>query len=162
MLKSFALPRGQRRPSYFNHLAKSGTPDRSTQSLGFLPPVSHWGAPFYTPRVLRHGCSYALALGQRLGCAARSNRPLARFPPQTAKRWPDYCHNPRNQNLCGEIRLKQACGRHSLGRWFFKLLTISRGMDMIEAAAIGLATVAMGIPAMIMATALGSRLGFYW
>jgi hypothetical protein len=46
---------------------------------------------------------------------------VARFPPQTAKRWPDYCHKPRNQNLCGEIRLKQACGRHSLGRRLFKL-----------------------------------------
>jgi hypothetical protein len=37
-----------------------------------------------------------------------------------------------------------------------------RGMHMIEAFAIALATVAMGIPAMIVATALGSRLGFYW
>lgn len=46
---------------------------------------------------------------------------VARFPPQTAKRWPDYCHKPRNRNLCGEIRLKQACGRHSLGRRLFKL-----------------------------------------
>jgi hypothetical protein len=41
-------------------------------------------------------------------------------------------------------------------------LADTRGMDMIEALAIALATVAMGIPAMIMATALGSRLGFYW
>src|SRR5262249_7739518 len=38
-----ALPRGLRRPSEFNHLAKSGTHNRSTQSLGFLPPVSHLG-----------------------------------------------------------------------------------------------------------------------
>jgi hypothetical protein len=37
-----------------------------------------------------------------------------------------------------------------------------RGKHMIEALAIALATVGMGIPAMIMATALGSRLGFYW
>jgi len=35
-------------------------------------------------------------------------------------------------------------------------------MDMIEALAIALATVAISIPAMITATALGSRLGFYW
>jgi hypothetical protein len=41
-------------------------------------------------------------------------------------------------------------------------LADSRGMDMIEALAIALATVAMGIPAMITAAALGSRLGFYW
>jgi hypothetical protein len=41
-------------------------------------------------------------------------------------------------------------------------LADSRGMDMIEALAIALATVAMGIPAMIMAAALGSKLGFYW
>jgi hypothetical protein len=33
---------------------------------------------------------------------------------------------------------------------------------MIEALAIALATVAMGIPAMITAAALGSRLGVYW
>src|SRR5262245_54715034 len=25
----------------------------------------------------------------------------ARFPPQTAKRWPGFCHKPRNQKLCG-------------------------------------------------------------
>src|SRR5262249_4391993 len=43
LLKSLALPRGLRRPSEFNHLAKSGTHNRSTQSLGFLPPVSHLG-----------------------------------------------------------------------------------------------------------------------
>ena len=42
-LISLALPRGLRRPSEFNHLAKSGTPNRSTQSLGFLPPLSHLG-----------------------------------------------------------------------------------------------------------------------
>jgi hypothetical protein len=42
-LKSLALPRGLRRPSEFNHLAKSGTPNRSTQSLDLLPPVSHLG-----------------------------------------------------------------------------------------------------------------------
>jgi hypothetical protein len=41
-------------------------------------------------------------------------------------------------------------------------LADSRGMDMIEALAIALATVAMGIPAMITAAALGSKLGFYW
>jgi hypothetical protein len=36
---------------------------------------------------------------------------IAGFPPQTAKRWPGFRHKPRNQNLCGEIRLKQAGGR---------------------------------------------------
>jgi hypothetical protein len=41
-------------------------------------------------------------------------------------------------------------------------LADSRGMDMIEALAIALATVAMGIPAMITAAALGTKLGFYW
>ena len=41
--RKHALPRGLRRPSEFNHLAKSGTPNRSTQSLGFLAPVSHLG-----------------------------------------------------------------------------------------------------------------------
>ncbi len=35
----------------------------------------------------------------------------AGFPPQTAKCWPGFRHKPRNQNLCGEVRLKQACGR---------------------------------------------------
>ena len=34
----------------------------------------------------------------------------AGFPPQTAKPWPGFRHKPRNQNLRGEIRLKQACG----------------------------------------------------
>ena len=93
---------------------------------------------------------------------------VARFPPQTAKRWPDYCHKPRNRNLCGEIRLKQASvdihwegGCSSSLRIVLELAGI-RGMHMIEALAIALATVAMGIPAMIVATALGSRLGFYW
>jgi len=41
-------------------------------------------------------------------------------------------------------------------------LADSRGMDMVEALVIALATVAMGIPAMITAAALGSKLGFYW
>jgi hypothetical protein len=49
-----------------------------------------------------------------------------------------------------------------MGRRFSQAPNDSRGMDMIEALAIALATVAMGIPAMTMATALGSRLGFYW
>src|SRR6516165_11945495 len=40
-LKSLALPRGLRQASEFNHIAESGTRDRSTQSLGFLPRVSH-------------------------------------------------------------------------------------------------------------------------
>jgi len=55
LLKSLALPRGLRRPCEFKHLAKSGTPNRSTQSLGFLPPVSHLDAPFNCspPRMLR-------------------------------------------------------------------------------------------------------------
>src|SRR5438876_6260467 len=35
-------------------------------------------------------------------------------------------------------------------------------MVMIDALAIALATVAMGIPAIITAAALGSKLGFYW
>jgi hypothetical protein len=41
-------------------------------------------------------------------------------------------------------------------------LAESRGMVMIDALAIALATVAMGIPAIITAAALGSKLGFYW
>jgi hypothetical protein len=92
----------------------------------------------------------------------------AGFPPQTAKRWPGFRHKPRNQNLCGEIRLKQACGRCWSAKRFFKLpidvleLAESRGMVMIDALAIALATVAMGIPAIITAAALGSKLGFYW
>ena len=36
-----ALPRGLRQFRKLNHLKKSGTPDRSTQSLCFLPRVSH-------------------------------------------------------------------------------------------------------------------------
>jgi hypothetical protein len=35
-------------------------------------------------------------------------------------------------------------------------------MVMIDALAIALATVGMGIPAIIAATALGSKLGLYW
>src|SRR5262245_33108577 len=81
-----ALPRGLRRPSYFNHLAKSGTPNRSTQSLGFSPPVSHWDA-----------ARLRLCLGARPAAGMRRGRTVvARFPPQTAKRWLDYCHKPRN------------------------------------------------------------------
>jgi hypothetical protein len=41
-------------------------------------------------------------------------------------------------------------------------LAESRGMVMIDALAIALATVAMGIPAIITAAALGSKLGLYW
>jgi hypothetical protein len=41
-------------------------------------------------------------------------------------------------------------------------LAKSRGMVMIDALAIALATVAMGIPAIITAAALGSKLGLYW
>jgi len=47
----------------------------------------------------------------------------AGFPPQTAKRWPGFRHKPRNQNLCGEIRLKQACGRVLIGK------TVSQAPD---------------------------------
>jgi hypothetical protein len=46
----------------------------------------------------------------------------AGFPPQTAKRWPGFRHKPRNQNLCGEVRLKQACGRC----WINKTIARSR------------------------------------
>jgi hypothetical protein len=35
-------------------------------------------------------------------------------------------------------------------------------MDMIDAMAIALATVALGIPAIITAAALGSKLELYW
>jgi hypothetical protein len=35
-------------------------------------------------------------------------------------------------------------------------------MDMIDAMAIAFATVALGIPAIITATALGSKLKLYW
>jgi hypothetical protein len=41
-------------------------------------------------------------------------------------------------------------------------LVESRGMVMIDALAIALATVAMGIPAIITAAALGSKLGLHW
>jgi len=41
-------------------------------------------------------------------------------------------------------------------------LVESRGMVMIYAVAIALATVAMGIPAIITAAALGSKLGLHW
>jgi hypothetical protein len=41
-------------------------------------------------------------------------------------------------------------------------LVESRGMVMIDAMAIALATVAMGIPAIITAAALGSKLGLHW
>src|SRR5262245_39016852 len=54
---------------------------------------------------------FALAIGQR-PILATNREALARLLPQATKRWPDYCRNPRNQNLCGEIRLKQACGSH--------------------------------------------------
>jgi hypothetical protein len=36
-----ALPRGLRHVSQINKLQKSGTPNRSTESLGFLRQVSH-------------------------------------------------------------------------------------------------------------------------
>jgi hypothetical protein len=55
------------------------------------------------------------AIGHSQGHKQTLNPPEARcraqFPPQTAKRWPGFCHKPRNQSLCGEIRLKQASGR---------------------------------------------------
>jgi hypothetical protein len=41
-------------------------------------------------------------------------------------------------------------------------LAIEGGLHMIEALAIALATVAMGIPAMMTAAALGSKLELYW
>jgi hypothetical protein len=41
-------------------------------------------------------------------------------------------------------------------------LVESRGMVMIDALAIALATVAMGIPAIMTAAALGSKLGLHW
>jgi hypothetical protein len=41
-------------------------------------------------------------------------------------------------------------------------LADSRGMIMIDALAIALTTVAMGIPAIITAATLGSKLGLYW
>jgi len=39
--------------------------------------------------------------------ASRRGRRIchAGLPPQTAKRWLGFRHKPRNQNLCGEIRL---------------------------------------------------------
>jgi hypothetical protein len=39
-----ALPRGQRQPSENNYLVKSGTPNHSAGSFGFLPRVSHQDA----------------------------------------------------------------------------------------------------------------------
>jgi len=44
----------------------------------------------------------------------------------------------------------------------FGSLPISRGMVMIDGLAMALATVAMGIPAIITAAALGSKLGLHW
>ncbi|MGZ3493032.1 MAG: hypothetical protein ACXU9S_16295 [Gemmatimonadaceae bacterium] len=44
---------------------------------------------------------------------------------------------------------------------FWKLAD-SRGMVMIDALAMALATVAMGIPAIITAAALGAKLGLHW
>jgi hypothetical protein len=41
-------------------------------------------------------------------------------------------------------------------------LVKSRGMVMIDALAIALATVAIGIPAIMTAAALGSKLGLHW
>jgi hypothetical protein len=41
-------------------------------------------------------------------------------------------------------------------------LVESRGMVMIDALAIALATVTMGIPAIMTAAALGSKLGLHW
>jgi hypothetical protein len=57
----------------------------------------------------------------------------AGFSPQTAKRWPGFRHKPRNQNLCGEIRLKQACGRCYSTRWLPSLegLGVRIGMDVM-------------------------------
>src|SRR5215475_6418755 len=57
----------------------------------------------------------------------------ARFPPQTAKRWPAFRHKPRNQNLCGEIRLKRACGRYYSTRRLlsFESPGIRIGMDVM-------------------------------
>src|SRR5262245_9180138 len=101
------------------------------------------------------------ARGRAIHLTSPAQLAPARFLPQTAKRWPDYCHKRRNQNLCGEIRLKQACGTQVSDRIALESSN-SRGMDMIEALAIAFATVAMSVPAMIAAAALGSRLGFYW
>src|SRR6516225_5972544 len=42
---------------------------------------------------------------------SRSKDLHAGFSPQTAKRWPGFRRKPRNRSLCGEVRLKQACGR---------------------------------------------------
>ena len=92
---------------------------------------------------------------------------------------PDSRHKPRNagpiivtSRETETFAAKYACSRRAVDiRWeggcssslriVLELAGI-RGMHMIEALAIALATVAMGIPAMIVATALGSRLGFYW
>jgi hypothetical protein len=41
LLKSLALPRGLRQYCNFNHLAESGTPDRSIELHSFLAKVSH-------------------------------------------------------------------------------------------------------------------------
>src|SRR5262245_27489744 len=78
-----ALPRGLRRPSEFNHLAKSGTPNRSTQSLSFLPPVSH------------QGCVLAAAV---CGYPRNGERGLgtATCPPSRARRRrADHCKSSR-------------------------------------------------------------------
>ena len=41
-------------------------------------------------------------------------------------------------------------------------LAQTRGMVMFDALAIALATVAVGIPAIVTAAALGSKLGLHW
>jgi hypothetical protein len=41
-------------------------------------------------------------------------------------------------------------------------VTMRLPSELIDALALAFAIVAMGIPAIIMAAALGSRLGFYW
>jgi hypothetical protein len=72
------------------------------------------------------------------------------------------------KNFCGEMRLKEACGTCLLAERFLKLpmrlleLTESRGMVMIDALAIAVATLAIGIPAIMTAAALGSRLTLRW
>jgi len=72
------------------------------------------------------------------------------------------------KNFCGEMRLKQACGRCFGGKAVSQApdvlleLTESRGMVMIDALAIAVATLAIGIPAIMTAAALGSRLTLRW
>jgi hypothetical protein len=87
-----------------------------TTGLSALCPIANIGALHSITssgaREKRGGTVRPSALAHLAKELAESSRIChARFPPQTAKRWPGFRHKPRNRNLCGEVRLKQTCGR---------------------------------------------------